>query len=488
MAVLAHLLCAAAACLCLHVSTAGIPGQTFIEVKIKEPAAGSVRGVHQRVSASPGPAREPDGRGTLQTQKSGNVWAAFVLCLFLWWPFAAVARDGTVSPPTCVAIIDAAVNCPARPAIGAKKNVEIQLKSAKDRLEAAEKEQGKAIGLGESDKGEPEMVDFWQKELERISMNETFLKDLQDRLKTDKQTRLVGQLKIETSDVAKEERFWCEALGMQRYASLPGGSVLVGFGPPSLGGEEGGYFAIKIVPSSTPGAGKSDRSSKAPRLSFVQTVTPALVRISRVVSTGGQLIDGYGYYAVQSPAGVTVRAYVEDRRDPVEFIALSVEPEAFEEVSKSLQDAGLEARGAYKLVSPEMQAYMPELPPGNMLFGSGDARQNVQVLLLPDVKDSTDSGIGGLVKELGRGPTLVVNEDSSVGVGMLDAAERPQVPQSLAKSPELTIYGPETGATIETQLHWSNVTCFGFVLFKVSFTSACPSACQRQGGLVASNA
>ena len=453
MAVLAHLLCAAGACLCLYASTAGFPGQNFIEVKITEPAAGSVRGVHQRVSA-PGLAREPDGRGTLH-QKAGNVWAAFVLCLFLSWPFAAVARDGTVSPPTCVAIIDASVNCPARPAIGAKKNVEIQLKSAKDRLEAAEKEQGKTIGLGESDRGEPEMVDFWQKELERISMNETFLKDLQDRLKTDKQTRLVGQLKIETSDVAKEERFWCEALGMQRYASLPGGSVLVGFGPPSLGGEEGGYFAIKIVPSSsTPGAGKSDTSSKAPRLSFVQTVTPALVRLSRVVSTGGQLIDGYGYYAVQSPAGVMVRAYVEDRRDPVELIALSVEPEAFEEASKSLQDAGLEARGAYKLVSPEMQAYMPELPPGNMLFGSGDARQNVQVLLLPDVKESTEAGgVAGLVKELGRGPTLVVNEDSSVGVGMLDAAERPQVPQSLAKSPELTIYGPETGATIETRLH-----------------------------------
>eukprot|EP00439_Symbiodinium_sp_Y106_P084102 s2122_g24.t3 len=431
---------------------AGFPGQNFIEVKITEPAAGSVRGVHQRVSA-PGLAREPDGRGTLH-QKAGNVWAAFVLCLFLSWPFAAVARDGTVSPPTCVAIIDASVNCPARPAIGAKKNVEIQLKSAKDRLEAAEKEQGKTIGLGESDRGEPEMVDFWQKELERISMNETFLKDLQDRLKTDKQTRLVGQLKIETSDVAKEERFWCEALGMQRYASLPGGSVLVGFGPPSLGGEEGGYFAIKIVPSSsTPGAGKSDTSSKAPRLSFVQTVTPALVRLSRVVSTGGQLIDGYGYYAVQSPAGVMVRAYVEDRRDPVELIALSVEPEAFEEASKSLQDAGLEARGAYKLVSPEMQAYMPELPPGNMLFGSGDARQNVQVLLLPDVKESTEAGgVAGLVKELGRGPTLVVNEDSSVGVGMLDAAERPQVPQSLAKSPELTIYGPETGDSIFDKL------------------------------------
>ena len=407
-------------------------------------ASGSIRGAHRILPPQP-------GQLELQIEPCSvckSLCAALALCLWLWWPFAAAARDGTISPPTCVAIIDASVNCPARPAIGAKKNAEIQFKSAKDRLTAAEREAGKAIGLGESERGEPEMVDFWRKELERINMNQAFMTDLQDRFKTDKRTRLVGQLKVETSDVAKEERFWCEALGMQRYASLPGGGVLVGFGPPSIGGEEGGYFAIKIVPPASPSSATS--SGKAPRLSFVQTTTPALVRISRIISTGGELIDGYGYYCVKSPAGVVVRAYVEDRRDPVEFIALSVDPKDFAEVSRSLQDAGLEERGPYKLVSPEMQAYMPELPAGNVLFGSGDPRMNVQVLLLPDAKEPVSKGgLEGIMKGFGRGPTLVINEDNSYGVGMLDELERPLVPESGATGPELTIYGPEQGVSIE---------------------------------------
>ena len=133
---------------------------------------------------------------------------------------------------------------------------------------------------------------------------------------------------------------------MQRYKAFPDGSVIVAFGPPSIGGEEGGYFGVKIVPTTSQKAEKtSDSSQRSPRLSFVQLTTPALIRISRVVSTGGQVVDGYGYYGVQSPAGVLVRAYVEDRRDPMELIALAVEPEKLQETSESLKKLGLEARG-----------------------------------------------------------------------------------------------------------------------------------------------
>ena len=443
----ATLLCVLVGWLCLHGATDWGGSTDFIARQIEGPAGRAFRDGQGKV-----PPLRLRGPAKPQADRTGsNVLAGLVLCLFLCWPSVVAARDGTVSPPTCVAIIDAAVNCPARPANGAKKNVEVQLKTAKERLAAAEKEAGKSIGLGESERGEPEMVDFWQKELERIDMNKAYMTDLTDRMRMDKLTRLVAQLKVETTDVAKEERFWCEALGMQRYVSLPGGGVLVGFGPPSIGGEEGGYFAIKIVP---PTSQPSKASGKGPRLSFVQTTTPALVRISRVVSTGGQLIDGYGYYGVQSPAGVMVRAYVEDRRDPIEFVALSVESESFAEVSKNLEAAGLQARGPYKLVSPEMQAYMPQLPEGNMLFGSGDPSKNVQVLLVPEVREAADKDKGGMLAAFGRGPTLVMNEDSSFGVGLLDDLERPLVPQSLASRPELTIYGPETGMSIEFWLQW----------------------------------
>ena len=381
----------------------------------------------------------PSSPGISEDNQWGKVMVCVVSLMLTFFPVAATARDGRVSPPTCVAIIDAATNCPARPAVGAKKNAEMQLKSAQERLAAAEKEAGKVIELGESPQGEPEMVEFWKSELARLDLNRTFMSELEAKMKEDAQIRLVSQLAIETSDVAAEEKFWCEALGMQRYKAFPDGSVVVAFGPPSIGGEEGGYFGVKIVPTTPQKASSSDSSKRSPRLSFVQLTTPALIRISRVVSTGGQVVDGYGYYGVQSPAGVLVRAYVEDRRDPMELVALAVEPEKLQETSESLKKLGLEARGPYKLVSPEMQAYMPPLPEGNVLFGSGDPTLNVQVLLLPELRQPKPSG--NPLESLGRGPTLVVNEDSSWGVGILDDLERPMVPLSLARSPRLTVYG-----------------------------------------------
>ena len=387
------------------------------------------------------------GPSGFSTPGSSNVeweWGKIVTCVaslvLAFCPLAASARDGKISPPTCVAIIDAATNCPARPAVGAKKNAETQLKSAQERLAAAEKEAGKVIELGESPQGEPEMVEFWKSELARLDLNRTYMSELEAKMKENAEIRLVSQLSIETSDVAAEEKFWCEALGMQRYKAFPDGSVVVAFGPPSIGGEEGGYFGVKIVPTSQASAASAPDAKKiGPRLSYVQLTTPSLIRISRVISTGGAVIDGYGYYGVQSPAGVLVRAYVEDRRDPMELVALAVEPEKFQETSDSLKKLGLQARGPYKLVSPEMQAYMPPLPDGNMLFGSDDPNLNVQVLLLPELRQPKKSG--NPLESLGRGPTLLINEDNSWGVGILDDLERPLVPLSLARNPRLTIYG-----------------------------------------------
>ena len=369
------------------------------------------------------------------SQPTGSVLALLLFVLsMVSIPLEAKARDGRISPPTCVAIIDAATNCPARPTVGAKKNAETQLQQAEARLQAAEKAAGQLIEKGQSEGGEPEMVDFWKNELQRLDLNQIYMKDLEQKLKADENIRLVGRLAVETSDVAAEEKFWCEAIGMQRYASLPGGGAVVAFGPPTVGGDEGGYFAIEIMPAKGTRGGGSTSQGK-PRLSFVQVTTPALIRISRVIASGGVLVDGYGYYAVQSPAGVLVRAYVEDRRDPVELVAVAVEN--MQEASSFLQKLGLEARGPYKLVSPEMQAYMPPLPETNMLLGSGDPTLNTQVLLLPEEKEKAQSGFLGM----GRGPALVINEDGSYGAGMLDEVERPLVPLSMAPSPKLTIYG-----------------------------------------------
>ena len=134
----------------------------------------------------------PSSPGSSHENQWGKVMACVVslMLTLLTFPVAATARDGRVSPPTCVAIIDAATNCPARPAVGAKKNAEIQLKSAQERLAAAEKEAGKVIQLGESPQGEPEMVEFWKSELARLDLNRTFMSELEAKMKEDAQIRL----------------------------------------------------------------------------------------------------------------------------------------------------------------------------------------------------------------------------------------------------------------------------------------------------------
>ena len=96
-----------------------------------------------------------------------------------------------------------------------------------------------------------------------------------------------------------------------------------------------------------------------------------------------------------------------------------------------------------------MHAYMPPLPEGNLLFGSGDPKLNVQVLLLPEIQQQKESG--NLLQGLGRGPTVLINEDSSWGVGLLDETERPLVPLSLARRPVLTLYGGQEPLAPETR-------------------------------------
>eukprot|EP00931_Biecheleriopsis_adriatica_P050607 TRINITY_DN29315_c0_g1_i1.p1 TRINITY_DN29315_c0_g1~~TRINITY_DN29315_c0_g1_i1.p1 ORF type:complete len:499 (+),score=118.18 TRINITY_DN29315_c0_g1_i1:22-1518(+) len=379
--------------------------------------------------------------------------AALAVALWVGSPGEARARDGTISPPTCVSIVDARSNCPARPAVGALKNVDEQMKFAEDRLAAAEKAAGKKLALGESETGEPEMVEFWMKERQRLAMNQAYIEDMRNQFAKDSQSRLVSRLSIEAADVQKEEEFWCEAIGMQRYATLPGGGVAVAFGPPGIKGEEGGFFSIEIRPASQSGSGAS-KPSKAMRLSFVQTTTPALIRISRVMASGGKLIDGYGYYGVQSPSGVQVRAYVDDRRDPVELVALAVPAgSSVEAESRALQQLGLKERGAYQLVSPTMQAYMPPLPEGNVLLGSGDPKNNVQVLLVPEAKEEQSSAasnlFAGLKEQFGRGPAAVVNTDGSIDVGILPEEEKVSVPISEVQAPQLTIFGPAGSPAME---------------------------------------
>ncbi|CAE8584552.1 unnamed protein product [Polarella glacialis] len=373
---------------------------------------------------------------------------SMIAATWLWTgsPEVASARDGAIAPPTCVSIVNASENCPARPSVGAKKSAELQLAAAQERLAAAEKEAGKKLKIKQSEQGEPEMVEFFKSELKRIEFNTKFLEGLRSQLESPQQSvRLVSRLAIEAPDIIKEENFWCEALGMQRYATLPGGGVVVAYGNPGVrSGEEGAFFAVEIRPLSAEAAGNENAPSlsKGPQLSFVQIATPSLIRISRVLDSGGELVDGYGYYGVKSPAGVQIRAYVEDRRDPVEFVAMVAPAGSMETTSRFLEGQGLQRRGSYELVSKTMQEYMPLLPQGNILFGNGDPKLTVQVLLLPALEDKKPDGnpFTALMAQFGRGPTILMNENSQLEVGILDEKETAVESVSTVKSPRLTIY------------------------------------------------
>jgi len=380
--------------------------------------------------------------------------AAVLLLAVLSSHPAAQARDGAVSPPTCVSIINAAVNCPARQPMGAIRNADAQLKAAEEQLAMAEKEAGVKLGLGESKNGEPELVSFWKAEARRLRMNREFLVDLRSELGlgggsstagggiSSDLPRFVSRLAIVAPNVEQEVNFWCEALGMQRYAVIPGGGALVAFGPPELDeGDEGGFFGVEIRPSPPARLGNSGVLGDA-RLSFVQVATPSLIRISKVIASGGELIDGYGYYGIRSPAGVDVRAYVDDRRDPVELVALAAaEGEGVEAVCRGLEALGLKSNGPYELVSPETQGYMPEIPPGNMLYSGtvgGGPKQTVQVLVLPVLKRVEKS----LLDQLPRGATLIAEPDGKYNLGALEREEAPETTISQLQRASIVVLSP----------------------------------------------
>jgi len=396
----------------------------FTPIGAPRPASKS-NGALQRLGASPvsWPAASVK-RGTTDSSEFSFVklaadyvgqMMAVVASLLLAFaaPLAATARDGSIAPPTCVAILNAQVNCPAREGSGSIVNIEGQLKDAIIQLAVEEEKRGGPLKLSDA-KGIPKlkteaeeqkeenvapkveadpdlresfmgMVDFYRDEKARLISNRDSVESLRSSLAKNDSARFLSKLTLYAKDLKQEIAFWTEAIGMQKYGSLPDGGVIVAFGPPNLGGtDEGGFFALELRPTTS----SASSSEKAPtRLSFVQIATPSLIRMSKIISTGSTMVDGYGYFGLISPGGVQVRAYVDDRRDPVELIALVGNDSDKEAAQKSLEKLGLKPRGAYKMVSPQTQNYMPTLPGENQLYaepraGVQSAKNQVQVLLL----------------------------------------------------------------------------------------------------------
>lgn len=274
-------------------------------------------------------------------------------------------------------------------------------------------------------------------------MNQMYLQDVRKEM-TSPQARYVSRLSYEVKDTAvvqKEIQFWAEATGMQQYADLPGGGATVGYGPSDFvkDGDEGGYFAIDILPASSAQAG----ATKGPlKLSYVQVATPSLIRISKVIASGGELLDGYGYYGLKSPGGVEVRAYVDDRRDPFEMVVMVAEPGEMAAAQAQLAGLGLEARGEYKQVSPVTQQYMPTVPPGSVLYGFGDAKDRAQVLVVSKAQKKAKSFTSWIPKS----GSLSLSETGAPEVDVIDQDEELELPVSTVTGLKLTVLAPSGAA------------------------------------------
>jgi len=170
--------------------------------------------------------------------------------------------------------------------------------------------------------------------------------------------------------------------------------------------------------------------------------TPSVIRHSRLLNSGGEAIDLYGYWDVKSPSGVRVRAYIDDRRDPIELVGLvsgKVGSSQWDEARHDLETIGLHSNGPYVKRSPTTQSYMPDLPEKSELFAvkGGDPANVTQVLLLPPQEPKEKP-----LFSLPRLPVLVQNQDQGYEIGTLDDDDEPTLPISSTQGAQLVVAAP----------------------------------------------
>lgn len=382
--------------------------------------------------------------------------ALLYLCATLAWPTRSEAIDRTIAPPTCPSF---PYKCKTREGRSALERAEANLRTAKQALEVTEQKASRILAPGDQPPGVLEVQTFWNEEVRRLAFNREYLEQLRSQFFRSSgdgaQPRLFTRLVLQVPNVAKEVEFWCEGLGMQAYGSLPDGGRLVAFGPPGIADyDEGAFFTLELHPSSLNSNNTSKTSggvpdfTGGPRLSFVQLALPNQLRPYKILEAGGELADTQGYFEVKSPAGIVVRAYIDDRRDPVELVAVAVKQgRDLKLFMNELEQLGLQSQASYKMRSPVTQAEMPMLPSPNILYGKGDSALSTQLLLLPLVPEETINYFSSpqTPEELGLVPESPIETLKGVlGLGKAEEQElvKPYSPISSAEHVDLIVYAP----------------------------------------------
>lgn len=210
-------------------------------------------------------------------------------------------------------------------------------------------------------------------EVGRLERNEAFLAAKRAGVEAGAD-RFVQHAVLRVRDLDAEVRFWCDGMGMSRLRARTVNGArtqFVGYGPESLQQDDGGMFALELVEG-------ADENEVGTAFGYLQLALPNMLRVSRIVESGGDIEYSYGYFEIRAPSGCLVKAYVDNRRDPFELVAFNVTN--LDRAVKFYQ----QAMGMQELeVTAARDSFTPPVPPGSKLLGFGDLATNTSLLLVP---------------------------------------------------------------------------------------------------------
>jgi len=197
-------------------------------------------------------------------------------------------------------------------------------------------------------------------------------------------------LRIAVPNMAAAVLFWTEGCGARiQYMRVVNGQnvTTLAFGSQTLRRDDGAKFALELVEDAT--------ASNNDPLEYVQLAIPVF-RLSKVIESGGDIIEAYGWTDLVAPGGLRLRVRIDEtRRDPFEFVALRTSDlrgavKYYEETGmrkSSIDSAPKIVKSSTTIVRfADKDATIPEIEAGSVLVGYGDPALTTGLLLLPPKK------------------------------------------------------------------------------------------------------
>lgn len=234
-----------------------------------------------------------------------------------------------------------------------------------------------------------------------LERNAEFSKKI-SRAVSDGTAVLPTSLTIGVPDMDEAVTFWTRGVGALVLATrldASGANVTrVGFGPQTLGAEDGAKFALELVE-----VAPQSVVNYAAETSVVQYVQLGIsvFRLSQVMRFGGEIESAYGWTELRAPGGLPLRVKIDEtRRDPFEFVALRTGDvkaagryyEGLGMTKVSEKDGRRKVKigvGSYGIAMVNEEATEPDRESGAVQMSYGDPALSTGLLLLPPKKRSS---------------------------------------------------------------------------------------------------